>query len=119
MKSATIFGGGSKDRTTKEYIETEKIGELLAQSGYKVKSGGYYGIMEATSKGSTESGGISIGFTCKTFPSTKGNTFLSKTIVCDDIYDRLRSLIESSDLFIVQRGGIGTLSELFLTMDVS
>jgi predicted Rossmann-fold nucleotide-binding protein len=50
MKSATIFGGGSKDRTTKEYIETEKIGELLAQSEYKVKSGGYYGIMEAISK---------------------------------------------------------------------
>lgn len=43
-----------------------------------VKSGGYYGIMEAISKGVTETGGKSVGVTCKTFPSTKGNNFLKR-----------------------------------------
>jgi uncharacterized protein (TIGR00730 family) len=115
---ASVFGGSQKDNTTKEYKESILIGNLLALKGYKVKSGGYYGIMEAVSKGVSEVNGVSIGHTCKSFSTIKGNQYLSETIPANDIYDRLRMLIEGTDVFIIQRGGIGTLSELFLTLDV-
>lgn len=115
---ASVFGGARKDTTSKEYLDTVLIGNLLALKGYKVKSGGYYGIMEAISKGVSEMGGVAIGHTCKSFPSTKGNPYLTETIPADDIYDRLRMLISDTDLFIIQKGGIGTLAELFLTLDV-
>lgn len=117
-KYATLFGGGYNNTETKEYKETILIGELLAQNDYIVKNGGYRGLMEAVSKGATSKDGVAYGFTCSTFPSTKGNEFLTKTIVCDDLYDRLRCLIRGTDLFIVQRGSIGTLAELFLCMDI-
>lgn len=115
---ASVFGGARKDTNSKEYLDTVLIGNLLALKGYKVKSGGYYGIMEAISKGVSEMGGESIGHTCKVFPTTKGNSYLTKTEPADDIYDRLRMLIEKTDIFIIQKGGIGTLTELFLTLDV-
>jgi uncharacterized protein (TIGR00730 family) len=115
---ASVFGGGGKNNTSKEYLDTVLIGKLLTLKGYKVKSGGYYGIMEAVSKGVSEANGVSIGHTCKVFPTTKGNSYLTETIPADDIYDRLRMLIEGTDVFIIQRGGIGTLSELFLTLDI-
>ena len=116
---ATVFGGGSKDTSTQEYKDTILIGNLLAEKGYIVKSGGYYGIMEAISKGVSEMNGVAIGHTCKSFPTTKGNSYLTETIPADDIYDRLRMLISETDVFIFQRGGIGTLSELFLVLDIS
>lgn len=112
MKAA-FFGGAKRDTETPEYLDSIKIGEILAKKGYIVKNGGYYGLMEAVSIGNEKA----IGYTCTSFGSARGNSYLSETIVCDDIYDRLRGLIEGTDLFIVQRGGIGTLAELFLTLD--
>ena len=118
MKYVSVFGGAMNDNTTKEYIETVELGKILSENGYIIKNGGYRGIMEASSKGAFLSGGKAIGYTCESFPSTKGNDFLTETIVTNDIYDRLRLLIEDSDIYIIQRGGVGTLSELFLTLDI-
>ena len=117
-KVAAVFGGGARVTDTKEYLDTVAIGRILAENGYWVKCGGYYGIMEAVSKGVSEVGGTVSGITCKTFPSAVGNKYLTETIVADDIYDRLRYLINGTQLFIVQRGGLGTLSELFLALDI-
>jgi uncharacterized protein (TIGR00725 family) len=114
MRYATFFGGAIDDKTTKEYTDSVRIGEILNNNSYLVRNGGYKGLMEAVSKGSYNS----TGYVCKTFKSIKGNDYLRKTIVADDIYDRLRYLISGSDLFIVQKGGLGTLAELFLVLDV-
>jgi uncharacterized protein (TIGR00725 family) len=116
-KYATVFGGGFRDTTTIEYQESILIGKLLSDNGYVVKNGGYYGIMEAVSKGASENGGIVIGFTCRSFSSTKGNPYLSLNIKSDDTYDRLRELITGSEIFIVQKGGLGTLSEVITLLD--
>lgn len=116
-KYATLFGGGFNDTTTKEYKDTVEIGKMLAEKGYIVKNGGYTGLMEAVSKGATENGGIAIGYTCETFRSIKGNKYLSVTTPSTDLYDRLRNLIEGTDVYIFQKGGIGTLSEFFTVWD--
>lgn len=106
---ASVFGGSRKDTTSKEYLDTVLIGNLLSIKGYKVKSGGYYGIMEAISKEVSEMDGVAIGHTCKSFPSTTGNSYLTETKPADDIYDRLRMLISETDLFIIQKGGIAKM----------
>lgn len=116
-KYATFFGGAIDDKTTKEYSDSVSIGAFLASNGYILKNGGYRGLMEASSFGATQVGGTVIGYTCKSFGFTKGNDYLTQTIVCSDIYDRLGYLISNSEIFIVQRGGIGTLAELFLLLD--
>lgn len=116
--NVTFFGGAMDIKDSKEYLETIEIARILGRKGYTIKSGGYRGIMEAASLGGYETGTNVIGYTCATFPSTIGNEYLNETVVSKDIYDRLRYLIEDSDLYVVQRGGPGTLSELFLTLDV-
>lgn len=116
--TATLFGGAkNSDTPSFEYLETIEIGRLLAQKGYQVKNGGYGGLMEAVSKGVTDEGGIAIGYTFKPFPAI-GNKFLTESIHCENLYERLEKLISNTDLFIVQKGGIGTLAEFFLTMDI-
>ena len=117
-KYATLFGGAMNITDSLEYNETVMIGELLVEKGYTVKNGGYRGMMEAVSKGVYMAKGKSIGYTCATFPSTKGNSYLTETVVCNDIFDRLRNLVNGSELFIIQRGGVGTISELFLCLDI-
>ena len=113
MKAA-FFGGAKSDRTTKEYSDTIRIGEILYENGYEVKCGGYYGLMEAISIGNR----YAIGVICRSIGPDNGNIYLNDTIITEDIYDRLRILIEDTDLFIVQKGGLGTLAELFLTLDI-
>jgi len=116
-KFASVFGGAINDTTTPEYIDAVKIGEILGRNKYIVVNGGYRGIMEAVSKGANKES-TAIGYTCKTFPSIEGNEYLTTCIAADDIYDRLRYLIEGVDVYIACRGGIGTLSEVFTVLDV-
>jgi len=122
-KTCTFFGGAVNDTTTQEYNDSVIIGEYLGNLDYTIKNGGYRGLMEAISKGVNKTQTLNkskskvIGYTCKTFGYTKGNKYLNETVVCDDIYDRLRMLIKDSDLFIIQAGGIGTFSELLLLLD--
>ncbi|MFK7814257.1 MAG: LOG family protein [Maribacter sp.] len=118
LKHAALFGGSGNNTESKEYLETIRIGSFLAKQGYIVKNGGYGGMMEAVSKGAVQSGGKSIGVTCKQVGSSDGNKYLSETIVTEKLFDRLKILLEGTSVFIVQRGGIGTLSEVFLTLDI-
>lgn len=118
IKYATLFGGSGNNRNSKEYLETITIGKILSKNGFTVKNGGYGGMMEAISKGVIQSGGKAIGITCKQVGNPEGNPFLTETIVTDKLYQRLQLLIEDTEVFVVQKGGIGTLSEVFLTLDV-
>jgi len=117
-KYAALFGGSGNNTESKEYLETIAIGSFLTKQGYTVKNGGYGGMMEAVSKGVARTGGHVIGVTCKQVGEARGNAYLSETIVTEKLYDRLKLLLEDTSIFIVQRGGIGTLSEVFLALDI-
>lgn len=116
-KYACFFGGAQNNTDSLEYEESVLIGELLAKKGFIVKNGGYRGLMEAVSKGAYQQGGIVLGYTCKSFGNTEGNVYLTENIICENLFERLEKLISDTDVFIIQKGGIGTLSELFVTLD--
>jgi hypothetical protein len=118
-KYATFFGGSYNITDTPEYLDSVKIGEFLAKKKYIIKNGGYRGLMEAVFKGANESSGKVIGYTCELFKSTKGNDYLSETIVCKNIFERLNYLISELSVFIIQKGSFGTMSELFLLLDIT
>ena len=115
MKIATTFGASKASKESPEYKEGIALGRVLASKGYKVKCGGYGGLMEAVSQGVREAGGECIGITLERFESLRPpNPYLTQKIVAKDLFERLKLLIEGSELFVAQKGSIGTLNEIFM-----
>ena len=114
IKYATTFGGSEYGIDSSEYTEGILLGKSLAELGYIVKCGGYYGLMEAVAKGVVEADGHCIGVTNASFDPKTSNHYISEERKCNDIFDRLRELIKDSEVFIIQHGSLGTLTELFL-----
>jgi len=109
-KSVTVFGSAMPLPGEAEYENAYKLGKLLAMNGFDVINGGYFGIMEAVSKGVVESGGSATGITLK-YIQRKPNGFLSRVITCNNLFERISKLIELGDAYVILQGGTGTLLE--------
>jgi len=115
IKYATTFGSSTITENEIEYLEGVAIGKALSKKGYVVKCGGYQGLMEAVSRGVYEVGGECIGMTLERFEKIRPeNPYLTKKIRHASIFERLQSLIEGSELFIVQKGSLGTINEAIM-----
>src|SRR6266496_3037672 len=109
----TIFGGSKCGETDTEYHQAMRTGELLAEAGFTICTGGYLGVMEAASRGARESGGRVLGIVMNQFKS-EPNRFLTDKVATPHFYERLQQLITRSVGFIAIRGGMGTVTELSL-----
>ena len=114
----SVFGGSSPQPGSPAYQEAYTLGELLAQAGYTVMTGGYYGTMEAASKGAKAAGGHVIGVTVSLFERSgrlTPNPYNDEVIRYDNLHERLLHLVARCNAAVALRGGIGTLSEVALT----
>ena len=109
----TIFGGSKCCETDHEYSEALRVGQLLADAGFTICTGGYSGVMEAASRGAHERGGRVIGITMRQFTS-EPNRYLSEKIPSEHFYERLQRFIIRSVGYIALRGGMGTVTEISL-----
>ncbi len=109
-KNVTVFGSAMPMPGDEEYKIAYKLGKLLAANGFDVVNGGYFGIMEAVSKGATENGSSATGITLR-YLKRKPNEFLTKIISCDNLFERISKLIELGDAYVILQGGTGTLLE--------
>lgn len=107
----TVFGSGTAEENSPDYKMAEKFGEIVAKNGWELINGGYYGVMEAVSRGAANFGGKSVGFIWKGYQRNPNN-YLSDIVECEDYLHRLRKLVESSDVYVIFPGGSGTLMEL-------
>ena len=110
-KTITIFGSSKPEEGDDEYKVAYELGRLLGKNNFNVCTGGYYGIMEAVSKGAVEAGSEATGVTVQGW-SRQGNSFLTKEIKCNSLFERLNKLIEIGDAYVILQGGTGTLLEL-------
>ena len=109
----TIFGGSKCVETDIEYAQAQRVGELLAQAGFTICTGGYLGVMEAASRGAREAGGRVLGIVMNQFKH-EPNRFLTDKVATPHFYERLQRLITRSVGFVAIRGGMGTVTELSL-----
>ncbi len=109
----TIFGGSKCREPDPEYAQALRVGELLADSGFTICTGGYSGVMEAASRGAHERGGRVLGITMSQFKA-EPNRYLTEKVPSEHFYERLQRLIVRSVGYIVVRGGMGTVTELSL-----
>ena len=109
----TIFGGSRCDETCDEYGQALRAGQLLAEAGFTICTGGYLGVMEAASRGAHERGGRVLGIVMNQFKA-EPNRYLTDKVATPHFYARLQELITRSVGFIALRGGMGTVTELSL-----
>ncbi|HZE72340.1 MAG TPA: LOG family protein [Pyrinomonadaceae bacterium] len=109
----TIFGGSKSREQDPEYADARRVGQLLAEAGYTICTGGYLGVMEAASRGAREAGGRVLGIVMNQFRA-EPNRYLTDKVATPHFYERLQRLITRSVGFIAIRGGMGTVTELSL-----
>ena len=109
----TIFGGSKCVEGSEEYGQARRVGQLLAEKGFTICTGGYLGVMEAASRGAHERGGRVLGILMNQFKS-EPNRYLTEKVASAHFYERLQNLITRSVGFIAVRGGAGTVTELSL-----
>ncbi len=114
---AVVFGSNSPQTGDFDYDQACELGRLLARAGYVVATGGYFGTMEATSRGAKEAGGHVIGVTTSLFDDVRlhPNAYLDEEIKFPTLFQRLHHLVTMADAWVALPGGIGTLSEVALT----
>jgi uncharacterized protein (TIGR00730 family) len=109
----TIFGGSRCREADSEYEQARHVGQLLAEAGYTICTGGYLGVMEAASRGAREKGGRVLGIVMNQFKA-EPNRYLTDKVATAHFYERLQHLITRSVGFVALRGGMGTVTELSL-----
>jgi uncharacterized protein (TIGR00730 family) len=117
----SVFGGSQPREGTPAYEEARLLGELLAQRGHTVLTGGYIGTMEAVSRGAAEAGGHVIGVTCEDIEQWRkvsANKWVKEERRKKSLMERLQALIEDCDAAIALPGGPGTLTEIALTWNL-
>jgi uncharacterized protein (TIGR00730 family) len=112
IKAVSVFGTGAARPGDKYFKLAEELGQVLAGAGFAIANGGYGGTMEASAKGAREAGGEVIGVTCAAFGRGSANRFLSREIVARTLNERLETLINIGNAYVVLPGGTGTLLEL-------
>ena len=109
----TIFGGAKCGEECEEYVQALRAGQLLAEAGFTICTGGYLGVMEAASRGAHERGGRVLGVVMNQFKA-EPNRYLTDKVASAHFYERLQNLIIRSVGFVAIRGGAGTVTELSL-----
>ena len=117
-KTITVFGSSKPVESDEQYKLAYELGSLLAKNGFDVCTGGFFGIMEAVSKGAVENGGEAIGVTVNNW-GPDANKYLTKEIKCSSLFERINKLIETGDGFVILQGGTGTLLELATVWELS
>jgi len=113
----SVFGGSQPKPGSPAYEEARQLGELLAERGHTVMTGGYIGTMEAASRGAAEAGGHVIGVTCaeiERWRDVGANKWVNEEWRRETLFERLQVLIQECDAAIALSGGAGTLTEIML-----
>ena len=110
-KVISVFGTAKARPGDMAYTIAERTGKLLADAGFTIANGGYSGTMLAAAKAASRAGGETIGVTCSAFAAT-ANEYITREIVTGSLDERLDTLINLGQAYIVLPGSTGTLLEL-------
>ena len=111
--AVTIFGSARLKPDDKYYHMAEKLGQLLAQNGFAVITGGGSGIMEAANKGAAEAGGQSVGMNIKLPFEQKPNPYANLQLDYKYFFIRKVMFVKYAMAYIIMPGGYGTMDEFF------
>jgi len=116
VKNVAFFGDANIAESDPVYKQAFEAAKDLAGRGYTIVNGGGPGVMNASTQGAEEVGGetISVTFYPKDAPGFEGKYLGNVTdeeIVTSNYIERMFKLMEHAHLFIIFKGGSGTMSE--------
>jgi uncharacterized protein (TIGR00725 family) len=116
IKNIAFFGDANISEADETYKAAFDTAELLARHYYVIVNGGGPGVMEAATSGAEKGNGetLSVTFDPINAPGFEGKYIKNVTdteIVTTNYIERMFKLMEYSDIFIIFKGGSGTISE--------
>lgn len=111
--AVTIFGSARTGRDNPYYEAARTCGQLVAQQGVAVITGGGPGIMEAANRGATEMGGSSVGLGIELPHEQAMNEWVNLGMNFRYFFVRKTMFMKYSSGSIIFPGGFGTLDEAF------
>ena len=135
-RSITTFGSRRPGPGSEEYELGRSVAKLFASNGYRVVSGGYSGMMEASSKGASEgaaalskeeknagecAGSVKGVIAPRVFAGrhSTGNQYLTHTSMARNLSDRIHLMLRDSEYFVTFGGTIGTVTELMVVWNAA
>ncbi|WP_029895151.1 TIGR00725 family protein [Desulfohalovibrio reitneri] len=110
-----VIGDGSHAPHAEQ--TAKKLGQMLADAGFTLVSGGLKGVMSAASEGARERGGHTVGL-LPGLDREDANEFIEVPVVTGLGHMRNFLVVANADLVIAVEGGWGTLSELALAKKI-
>ncbi len=114
LKVVGVIGSGDpSDREDKMAME---VGRLIAERGAVLVCGGLSGIMEASSRGASEAGGLTLGI----LPGEdrdQANPYITIPVPSGMGVGRNILIVRTADALIAMKGRTGTLSEIALALN--
>jgi len=117
IKNVAFFGDADISEADETYKAAFDVAEVLAKEGYLIVDGGGPGVMHAATSGAQKCGGktITVTFDPVNAPGFEGKyigNVPDTEIVTTNYVERMFKLVEYGDIFIIFKGGSGTISEL-------
>ncbi|MGD9893301.1 MAG: TIGR00730 family Rossman fold protein [Dehalococcoidia bacterium] len=113
-----VFGSARVRSESPLYQHGRAIGRELARQGFTVVTGGGPGLMEAANRGALEAGGVSIGLGITLNELEPPNRYTTAAIAFRYFFVRKVMLVKYATAFVMLPGGVGTLDELFETLNL-
>lgn len=116
IKNVAFFGDADISESDETYKQAFDTAELLAKSGYVIVDGGGPGVMQAATTGAQKGEGktITVTFDPGNAPGFEGKyvgNIPDEEVVTTNYIERMFKLMEKGDIFIMFKGGSGTISE--------
>jgi uncharacterized protein (TIGR00730 family) len=117
IKNIAFFGDSDVPENGRIYKDAFETAKILAANGFTIVNGGGPGVMDASTKGAKAAAGetIAVTFYPENAPGFEGRylgNVTDKEIKTTNYITRMFKLMEHADMFIIFKGGTGTISEL-------
>lgn len=116
-----FLGGAAWIENEEPYIQAFETAKLLAENGYTIVNGGGPGVMRASTKGAHAGGGKVLAVTYypnkpkRHFEGADKDNNFDFEVKTLDYFDRTKVMLQTTDVHIIFKGSIGTLSEFGMT----
>ena len=117
IKHVAFFGDANISEEDPTYKDAFEIAKMLATNGYSIVNGGGPGVMNASTSGAQAANGktLTVTFDPQNAPGYEGRYVKNvpdKEIKTTNYVERMFKLLKQADLFLIFKGGSGTISEL-------